>query len=172
MGGSNSATSINKQLAVYASEQLQSSNIQIIDLGDLNLPLFNVQLQTKNGIPQAVEDLVSLFNQADGLIISTSEHNRTITAALKNMLDWCSRSKIDFLSNTPTLLMSTSPGGYGGKNARNTAEIILPMFKADIISKFSLPNFPNNFSDGKITDTELNDALKSAITIFELAVYA
>lgn len=172
MGGSNSVTSINKQLAIYASTLLQPADVQVIDLNNYDLPLFSVQAQQHQGIPSEVYALIALFEQADGLIISTSEHNRSITAALKNTLDWCSRAKIDFLVNTPTLLMSTSPGGYGGQNARNAAEAILPMFKADIVSTFSLPSFNANFSDAKITDATLKESLKGAVAIFETAVYA
>jgi len=170
MGGSTSNTSINKQLAIYSSFFLQSATIEILDLANFPLPIFNVQDQQENGIPEAANKLIELFAKADGLIISTSEHNRAITAALKNALDWCSRAKIDFLINTPTLLLSTSPGGFGGQNARNMAEAILPMFKAEIVAKFSLPSFNANFNDGIINSEELTQELKNAVTTFEEAL--
>ncbi|HAB28347.1 MAG TPA: NADPH-dependent FMN reductase, partial [Xanthomarina gelatinilytica] len=42
--------------------------------------------------------------------------------------------------------------------------------QAQIIADFSLPFFETNFSDGKITNKELDDALKNKINLFKNAI--
>jgi len=42
-----------------------------------------------------------------------------------------------------------------------------PRHDANIVGKFSLPSFQNNFADGKITNSELNEALIEEVKQFE-----
>lgn len=167
MGGSTSAHSINKQLAVYASEQLKDVDTLIVDLNEFEMPLFSVNLEKEIGFPKEAHNFIALFKNADGIIVSTSEHNRCLTAAFKNILDWCSRVELEFFNNLPTLLLSTSPGGFGGQNARNIAENMFTMFKADVVSKYALPKFHAHFAEGRIIDATLNTELIEAVQAFE-----
>jgi len=60
------------------------------------------------------------------------------------------------------LLMSTSPGGYGGGNVMNTAKTFFPQFGGDIKETFSLPKFYENFNlqTGVINPEMLKDLNK------------
>lgn len=167
-GGSTSATSINQQLAEYASTLL-SNKYEIInlDLRSFEMPNFCIQRMKTDGAPTEVNDFLAALENADAYIISTSEHNRNITASFKNTLDWASRINLKMFANKPMFLMSTSPGGYGGQNARKAFELMAPMFEANIVSLYALPKFNDNFQEGKIIDETLNDELKSAIAAFE-----
>lgn len=53
------------------------------------LPLFSQDLE--NPFPELVEQLKAQIRAADAIIIATPEYNRTMPAALVNLLDWSSR---------------------------------------------------------------------------------
>ncbi|OJU75108.1 MAG: hypothetical protein BGO09_07750 [Bacteroidetes bacterium 47-18] len=168
-GGSLSSTSINKKLAVYAAEQLDQVTLHILDLNEYSVPVFNTDLEKESGIPPAIIKFISLFQQADAVICSTSEHNANITAGLKSILDWASREELRFFNDLPMLLLSTSPGGYGGQNARKAAELMFPKFGARIVSTFSLPRFYDNFSDHTIVNEQYHREFLAALTAFRQA---
>lgn len=168
-GGSLSSTSINKKLAVYAAEHLEEATLHILDLNEYNPPVFNIDIEKEQGIPPLISRFTALFKEADAIICSTSEHNANITSALKNILDWASREEIGFFNNLPMFLLSTSPGGYGGQNARRTAELMFPKFSARIVSTFSLPRFHDNFSDHKIVNEQYHQEFNEALTAFRQA---
>lgn len=168
LGGSTSATSINQQLAEYASTYLKEAfDVQVHHLKEFDMPSFCIQKMKNDGAPQQAHDFIQLLAQMDGYILSTSEHNRNITAAFKNILDWASRINLKMFGNKPMLLMSTSPGGYGGQNARNVFENMAPMFEANVVAKYALPKFNETFANGQITDPTLNNELIEAINTFK-----
>jgi NAD(P)H-dependent FMN reductase len=77
------------------------------------------------------------------LLSALLQHNRSYSAAFKNVLTG-HQDQCKVFQNKPMLLMSTSPGGYGG-NVMNTAKTFFPQFAADIKDTFSLPKFYENF---------------------------
>lgn len=167
-GGSTSATSINQQLAVYAGSLLSDQyEVVTLNLKDYEMDNFCIQKMEAEGAPAEANAFLAALESADAYIISTSEHNRNITAALKNTLDWASRINLKMFANKPMLLMSTSPGGYGGQNARKIFEMMAPMFEANVVALYALPKFNDTFQEGKIIDTTLNDELIAAIKTFE-----
>lgn len=68
------------------------------------------------------------------------------------------------------LLMATSPGGRGGASVLGGAATDFPHREAEIKATFSLPSFYDNFKDGKITNQELDDKLKEAVTTFKASL--
>lgn len=155
--GSNSKKSINKQFVAYTLGQLNENETQILDLNDFEIPMFSVDREDEDGYPDKVKEFVNLLQSADGLVISLAEHNGAYTAVFKNLIDWCSRYELKFFNKeTPILLLSTSPGGYGGGNVMELGLKRLPKFDANIVANFSLPKFGDNFDKEKgILDQEL-----------------
>ena len=49
--GSNSKTSINKQLATFAGNSIDIAKMNVLDLNDFNLPLYGIDLEKEQGIP-------------------------------------------------------------------------------------------------------------------------
>jgi chromate reductase len=86
--GSIRQDSINKKLAgaleKLGAERLAFERVQIDDL-----PLFN-QDRESDPIP-AVLRVREQVAAADGLLFVTPEHNRSIPAAMKNVIDWVTR---------------------------------------------------------------------------------
>lgn len=165
--GSTSSTSINRELVKFVLKDFQNEEINLIDLNDFTMPVFSVDLE-KKGFPDEAHRFLKVIEECDVIICSLAEHNRSYSAAFKNVFDWSSRINVKVFQNKPMLLMSTSPGGYGGGNVMNTAKTFFPQFAADIKDTFSLPKFYENFDmeSGVINPDMLND-LKAKIQNFK-----
>ncbi|TCK69171.1 NAD(P)H-dependent FMN reductase [Winogradskyella wandonensis] len=170
IGGSLSKTSINKQLATYASTLVNNVEVKILDLNDYEMPLYSPEREDLNGQPKEAKDFVNEIKNADGIIISLAEYNGSYTAAFKNTFDWASRVEVKTFQNKPMLLMATSPGARGGQNVLAAANNRFPIHAANIVAKFSLPSFGDNFENGKITNNELYNQLLAQIKDFENAL--
>ncbi len=167
IGGSNSKSSINKQLAVYASGLINNVQRKILDLNDFDLPIYSIDLENSSGIPAAAHDFLQNIKSSDGIVISLAEHNGAYTTAFKNIFDWMSRIDGKLWSEKPMLLMAASPGGRGGRSVLNIASDRFPRMGAHIVSEFSLPEFQSNFKEGEIKNSEKREELKKAVTKFE-----
>ncbi len=170
LGGSNSKNSINKALATYTANQLENSEITVVDLNDFDLPLYGIDLENEKGIPQDATRLDDLIAAADGLVVSLAEHNGSYSTAFKNAYDWISRINQKVWKGKPMLLMATSPGGRGGATVLQTAMVTFPRMGANVIASFSLPSFHTNFSEEGIQDEELNADLNQKIRLFQEAI--
>jgi len=165
--GSNSKTSINKALAIYASSLVEGVKTTVLDLNDFELPLYGIDFENENGIPENVHKFLDMLKQTDGIVLSLAEHNGAYSTAFKNLFDWISRVEGKLFFNKPMLLMATSPGGRGGLSVLEIAKGRFPFHDGNIIETFSLPFFGENFKDGKIVNAELDTQLKTAVTQFQ-----
>ncbi|MFV0541190.1 MAG: NADPH-dependent FMN reductase [Aestuariibaculum sp.] len=165
--GSNSKTSINKQLVTYAAVLCKSAEVEVLDLNHFELPLFSVDVEKEREAPKNVFAFLEYLKLADGFIVSMAEHNGAYSAVFKNILDWVSRTEPKLFFGKPMLLMATSPGGRGGKSVLEIARNRFPRHDANIVAIFSLPSFNDNFKNGKIVDKSLNTELFEAINKFE-----
>lgn len=114
--GSLRTNSINKQLARESVRLLAGSSVtaEFIDLKDYPAPLYDGDDEQGSGIPDAMFELGFKIAEADALIIATPEYNGGISGVLKNAVDWISRLKPMPLAGKHLLLLSASPGGWGG----------------------------------------------------------
>ncbi|WP_027377913.1 NADPH-dependent FMN reductase [Kaistella palustris] len=166
--GSSSSTSRNLELVKYVLKDFTEHDINLLDLNDFDMPVFSVDRE-KNGYPQAAHDFLKAIGECDAIICSLAEHNRSYTAAFKNVFDWASRIHVKVWQDKPMFLLSTSPGGYGGGNVMATAQKFFPQFGADIRETFSLPKFIENFDVEKteITAPDLKAALDEKTAAFK-----
>ena len=71
-------------------------------------------------MPENAKKLKAIFRDHHGLIIASPEYNSSVTAALKNTIDWVSRAETDdepplaALAGKTAILCAASPGGLGG----------------------------------------------------------
>ena len=121
-GGSIRRDSFNQAIAALAAEgaREESAEVTVIELRDYPLPVFDQDLETASGMPAEAKKLKELFMKSNGLIIASPEYNSSVTAALKNAIDWVSRAESDdeqpiaALAGKTAVLLSASPGGLGG----------------------------------------------------------
>ncbi|QXP68400.1 NADPH-dependent FMN reductase [Polaribacter sp. AHE13PA] len=167
--GSTSSTSINKQLATFAAENLESTSFDVVDLRDFKLPVFSED-EEKNGFPEDAKKFSALLDNYDGFILSLAEHNGSYTAAFKNIFDWASRLEVKVFRDKPLLLMATSPGKMGGQFVLAAGEQRFPIQGAKELLTFSLPNFYDNFKENKIVEAEFGTLLKVQVNKFEALI--
>ena len=170
IGGSNSKNSISKALAVYAAEQLTDVTLNVIDLNDYDLPLYGIDLETEKGIHSEALRLNSLFQAADGFVVSLAEHNGAYSVAFKNVFDWLSRINGKVWREKPVLLMATSPGARGGATVLEIAAARFPYMGAVITGLYSLPNFHDNFKENALVEGELKVKLLNEIAVFNTKI--
>ena len=161
--GSNSSTSINQTLVKYATSLLEDTEVKHIKLTDYSLPMYGEDIEKEEGYPITLRELRNEFKWADAILISVNEHNGTVSAFYKNVMDWLSRLEYKFLENKPVFLMSTSDGKRGARSAREYTERVLPRFDAGEITTFELPSYSDNFENGKVVNEEFDAKLKSKL---------
>ena len=168
--GSNSKTSINKQLAVYASSLVKNVNVSILDLNDFELPVYGMDLENEKGIPDNAQKFLDTMKSSDGIVLSLAEHNGAYATVFKNIFDWMSRIDGKLWSEKPMLLMASSPGARGGATVLEIAKGRFPFMGGNIVADFSLPSFFDNFKEGKLVNEELHLELKSKVETFKKAL--
>jgi len=115
ISGSLRKASYNTALLRAAAEMLPPGmTLEIFDLAPL--PLFNPD--TEKPMPAPVADFRTRLAQADALLIATPEYNSSLSGALKNAIDWASRSPQPPLKNKPVAIMGASTGNFGTVRAQ------------------------------------------------------
>ena len=153
--GSDSKHSINKQLVTYAAQQLAGAEVEIVDLNDIDAPMYGIDYEQEHGFPNDILSFAEKMSSADLILLSLVEHNGAYSAAFKSLYDWVSRipgRKI--FDNKPLLLMATSPGGRGGAGVLEIATARFPRDSAQLVGVFSLSAFYDNFKEGEIVHAE------------------
>lgn len=141
--GSNAEVSYNRTLLKFIKKQFSSLiDLDIIEIKDV--PMFNQSDdQTNSPIIQTINRKIK---NADGVIIATPEHNRTIPAGLKSVLEWLS-FKIHPLENKPVMIVGASYYDQGSSRAQLHLRQILD---APGVNAMVLPG--NEFLLGKVKE--------------------
>ena len=117
---------------------------------DLNLPLFDGDMEIEDGIPDAVQVLANQIAQADAVIISTPEYNKGPSGVLKNALDWVSRTNGKPWMDKPVAVMSAAAGRAGGERAQMILRSFMIPFQPRILQgpELHLADSSNEFDVG------------------------
>lgn len=121
LSGSTRADSYNTRLARLAEDAIRSRGVEttFVNLRDFRLPLFDEDLERDQGMPVPAQKLKDLFVSHDGFFIASPEYNSSITAILKNAIDWMSRRPAQeppliAFTGKVAAISSASPGALGG----------------------------------------------------------
>lgn len=123
--GSARRESLNKKLARVGADAVRAAGgaPTFIDLDDFPIPVYHGDLEAREGMPANARKLRELFMAHDAFLIASPENNQSITALLKNVIDWLSRGVGDGHGDNSGLapyrgkvagLMNATPGPYGG----------------------------------------------------------
>jgi chromate reductase len=119
--GSTRTDSYNKKLVKISSTGATEAgaDVTVIDLRDFPMPLYDENLEQKDGLPSSARKLKDLMLTHQGFLISSPEYNSSISAVFKNTIDWASRKSegeipLACFKNKIAGIMSASPGGLGG----------------------------------------------------------
>ncbi len=116
ISGSGRKSSYNSALLEAAKHLLPpDATLEVVDVS--RLPLYNQDLE--HDLPDAVRELKKKIRGADAILIATPEHNYSITAVLKNAIEWGNRPPRDASwSGKPAAIISASTGLRGGARAQ------------------------------------------------------
>jgi len=81
-----------------------------------------------------VQELADQISNADAVIISTPEYNKSVSGVLKNALDWVSRTKGAPWRDKPVALMSAAAGRAGGESAQSALRLCMNPFRPRVVS--------------------------------------
>lgn len=166
--GSLRTGSLNKKLAHIAAEAARRHNADVteIDLRDYPLPLYDGDIEAAEGLPENARKLKALFLDHHGLLIACPEYNSSITAVLKNVIDWVSRpvpgeKPLAAFDGKVAALLAASPGALGGLRGLVTVRSILSNIKTIVLpEQYALVKADTAFApDGQ----NLADAKQQAI---------
>lgn len=121
LAGSVRRESFNRRLLPAAVEGARGAGAEVthIELADYPLPLFDQDMEARDGLPKNARLLKDLFKAHGGLLLACPEYNGSITPLLKNTLDWVSRKDGAESGTVPykrkaAALLSASDGRWGG----------------------------------------------------------
>ncbi len=155
--GSNSKNSINQQLVHAVSKLIEGHEVEVLNLRDYTAPVYGIDLEMEEGIPESMTALSTKMKEADGFIVSTPEHNGSMPAVLKNTIDWLSRIEQKVFNEKPTIFMSSSPGPRGGASALEHLVTVMPYRGANVVGHYSLGSFGEHYVDGVLDDQSKNE---------------
>lgn len=149
--GSNSSTSINHQLLKYIQNNYLP-DLNLIELRSFEVPMYAMDTELNSGIPLTVQNLHAEIQNADRLLLSTSEHNGSYTSYFKSTMDWLSRFDQDFVKEKKVFIAGTSPGRGGAANSIELSKRLMERLGASVQETFSLPSFGHVFENGKLIE--------------------
>jgi len=125
--GSARRESLNKKLLAVAVAAVRAAGgeVTLVDLTDLPLPVYNGDLEDKDGLPANAVKLIELIQQHPALLIASPEYNSTNTPLLKNTIDWCTRGEGNPFTGKVAAVVSASPGQFGGVRSMKLAQQLL-----------------------------------------------
>jgi len=163
--GSARRESLNKKLARVAARHARDAGgeVTFVDLDEYPMPLYHGDLEAAEGPPANARKLRELFLAHDALLVASPENNSSVTALLKNTLDWLSRSIGDGKAANSGLapyrgklagIMSASPGPFAGVRGLPHLRQILSSLGVTVLgAQVSIARADHAFAaDGSLAD--------------------
>lgn len=159
--GSLRTDSWNHKLVVAASKGAEAAGAMVtaIRLRDFAMPLYDQEVEDAGGLPENCLKLKELFKAHHGLLIGCPEYNSSISAVLKNTIDWISRphegeAPLECFERKVVGLTAASPGGLGGIRGLPVERMLLGHIKAIVLpEQYALGGAHDAFDqDGNLKD--------------------
>lgn len=173
--GSAREDSYNKKLARLAAHIADANGIAatLADLGDYPMPIYDRDVEIRDGVPENARKLKSLMLVHEGIFIAAPEYNASITPLLKNTLDWVSRVReegeppLQVFKTRVFAIASASPGRFGGVRGLITLRQVLAVgLQALVIAEqVSVPNAADAFDEkGHLKDKSQQEQVKTVVS--------
>lgn len=171
--GSTRAGSINQKLAEKAAHIAREKGAEatLISLQNFEMPLYNGDLESVDGLPENAIKLKQLFIENDGFYIASPEYNSSFSAVLKNALDWISRphekdeAPLSAYNGKVAAIGATSPGGLGGLRGLVPLRMLLGNIAVHVVpNQVAIPfGFEAFGNDGDLLDERNIQMLEASI---------
>ncbi len=168
--GSNRRESINRKLA-HTLAKLGAGKFEAKFVRIDDLPMFNQD--NEGALPPEVARFKDEIKRADGVLIVTPEHNRSMPTVLKNAIDWGARPfGTSVWPGKPGFITGTSPGAIGTALVQaNLRTVMLGLGMTLLGGEFYVQFKPNLIDEnGKITDETTEKFLQGFIDRFATLV--
>ena len=173
IAGSTRQESLNRRLVHVALSGADSAGAEVehLDLRDLEIPLYDEIHERDNGMPEGVRRLREALKRSHGVVVASPEYNGSMTAVLKNAIDWTTRPDPDSPEDPPLVawrgkvagLLSTSPGGLGGIRGLVHARAVLSHVGCHVVPQEAAIPFGHDafHDDGSILDDKRHSLVQS-----------
>jgi chromate reductase, NAD(P)H dehydrogenase (quinone) len=157
----------NRKLIARAAELARAggAEVDLAEFAEFDVPLYNGDVQQRDGVPAGAHDLARRLGAADGMLIASPEYNYSLPGTLKNLIDWVSRIRPVPLRGKHGMLLSASTGPIGG--IRGLWQLRIPLEGLGVIlspDMFALPLAEKAFTDGgELSDPATADRLTKMI---------
>jgi NAD(P)H-dependent FMN reductase len=115
--------------------------ISLIDPMELDLPILDRMYKEMNSPEEKFQKLQEMIVLADGYVPIAPEYNHTVSAALKNTLDYC----LEEYFFKPSAIVSYSVGPFGGINAAQHLR--------QIFAELGAPSIPSSLPISKVHES-------------------
>ena len=168
--GSTRKDSFNKRLVQVAAggARAQGAEVTFIDLAQFPLPLFDEDLEAREGLPENAKKLKDLFKSHQGLLIASPEYNSSVSAVLKNVIDWVTRPSgdarpLEAFGGKVAGIMAASPGALGGLRGLVHLRAILGNIQVLVVpDQFALVKASDAFdANGKLKDAKQQETAEA-----------
>ncbi|MGM0564605.1 MAG: NADPH-dependent FMN reductase [Pseudomonadota bacterium] len=157
---------LSKQLAGFARDV--GAEVTWIDLVDYPMPLFDEDVEAAE-FPAEAKAFKQLMCDHDAFIIACPEYNSSITAVLKNAIDWASRktepeeAPLKAFAGKVVALAGASPGGFGGLRALVPVRMLLGNIGCLVLpQQVAVPAVHNQIDEqGELVEGAVRDNLKN-----------
>lgn len=169
--GSLRRDSYNKKLVAAAANGARAAGaeVTILDLATLPMPIFDEDIEKRDGVHPNALKLKAIMKEHQGLLISSPEYNSSISAALKNAIDWASRpvqgeAPLECFAGKVAGLMGASPGALGGLRGLVHLRAILGNIQVIVIpDQFALNMAHEQFDESGAIKDEKKRAIVEGI---------
>ncbi|MBA0872330.1 hypothetical protein Goshw_011542 [Gossypium schwendimanii] len=168
ISGSLRKASYNKGLIRTALELTKESiagiQMEYIDISPL--PMLDTDLEVDGKFPPAVEAFRQKISESDSILFASPEYNYSLTAPLKNALDWASRPPNVWADKAAAIV--SAGGGFGGARSHYHLRQVGVFLDLHFINKpeFYLNAFqpPAKFdSNGNLIDEDSKERIKQVL---------
>ena len=148
------ASSNNNQKLALKVQQIAIENsceVELINLVDLKLPLYNSIEEEENGIPQSAVDLATKILNLKAFIIIAPEYNGVMPAVLNNAIAWTSRATEKWRDafEEKTVALATHSGG-GGTKVLQVMRIMFQHLGANVLAREILTTYEKPLNEESV----------------------
>jgi NAD(P)H-dependent FMN reductase len=172
MTGSARRASLNRRVlaVLIRGAEAAGATVTQFEPRDYPMPLYDGDLEERDGIPDSAASLQELLARHDGVLLASPEYNGFFSPLLKNTFDWVSRPLPDgsgrpgtiHVRGKPAGLVSASPGALGGiRSLQHTRQYLSNLGFLVVPEQTGVPHADKAFDDtGNLRDERLRGAVE------------
>ena len=164
IAGALRAGSFNRKLLQAAVRKIKEAAVDVADLKEFDLPLYDGDLEAQ-GLPPGVVKLKERIAGADALLIATPEYNWSIPGTFKNAIDWASRPPSNPFKHKTALITAASSGYFGGvRSILQLRQVFLTLNVLAIPEQVTVAFADKAFDEaGNLIDPKLDAQLQKGV---------